>query len=104
MKYRGVRTRGRERPVLDLAGKLVRRGLVDPGPDRIAIRRGDLSRGRQPGDLGRDRRGRVAGLLLPALNPVGGTMSDEEVGRGNDVVVVERASGQAGLPGHQDRV
>ena len=59
----------------------------------------------QPGDLGGDRRGRVAGVLLPALHAVVGPVIDDEVRRRADVVVVEGdVPGEAGLPCHQQRV
>ena len=61
---------GRHRPALDVAREVVGRGLVDRGVQRVAVDRRDVRGSRQAGDLGGDRRRRVAVLLLPALDPV----------------------------------
>ena len=81
---------GRHRPRLDVAREVVGGRLVEPGVGRVVVDRRDLRRGGQAGDLGRDRRRRVAALLLPALDAVRRTVGDEEVGGGNHVVEVER--------------
>ena len=61
--------------------------------------------GGQAGDLGRDRRGRVPGLLLPALHAVRRAVRDEEVRGGLDVVLPQRVvAAEPGQVGHQDRV
>ena len=100
-----VRAGGGDRPALDRALEEVGGGPVDPGGGGVAVDVGDPAGRDQPGDLGRDRGRREAALLLPPLGAERRAVRDDEVGGLLDVVAVERAvPGQAGLPGHQDRV
>ena len=87
----------RSLPVVGDAQPEVRRGSVTVGAREVGS-------GSEAGDLGCDRRGRIAALLLPALDPEGGAVRDDEVRRRLDVVLVERRVGQPQLVGHQDRV
>src|SRR5207237_728046 len=48
---------------------------------RITVDFGDVSRCHQPGDLGRDRGRRIAGLLFPALDTERGAMTYDKVRR-----------------------
>ncbi len=106
MKYaRRVRPGRGHVPGLDAALEVVGGRLVEPGPGLVAVLGGDGGRRGQPGDLGRDGRGRVAGLLLPPLVAVRGPVGDQEVGRRADVVGPQRGvPAQARLVVHQDRV
>ena len=99
------RPRRGDRPPLDRALELVGGGLVEPRAIGVAEALGDGRRGGQPGDLGRDGRGRVARLLLPPLVAEGRPVGDQEVGRGQHVVAVEGAVAQEPAQvGHEDRV
>jgi hypothetical protein len=100
-----VRPGARHRPALDVACEVIGGGLVDGGAGRVAVDGGDPRGGRQAGDLGGDRRRRVARLLLPALDAVRGPVSDQEVGGRDHVLAIEvGVAGQTGLPIHQDRI
>src|SRR6202020_3034929 len=92
-------------PRLDVAREVVGGRLVDARMGSIAVDRRDPRCGRETGDLGRDRRGRVAGLLLPALDAIRRAVGDEEVRRWDHVLGVEaRVTRETRLPVHQDRI
>ncbi len=109
VRLRRVRAVRGHRPRLDLALPAIGHGQVTPGQGAAAVGRGDVRGADQPGDLGRDRGGRVAALILPALlrgpgRPVpAGAVADEEVGRPPDVAPV-RCVGAAELVIEQDGV
>ena len=100
----GERTVGGDRPTRQASLPIVGDAAGDGGSRRITVQVGDVGAGHQPGDLGRDGRGRIAALLLPAFDPEGRTMRDHEVDRRPDVLLVQRGVGHAHLGGHQDRV
>ena len=101
---RGERAVRRDRPALDRALPVVGDAEPDRGRGRVAVDAREVGRGDETGDLGGDRRRRVAALLLPALGPERRTVGDQEVRRRLDVVGVERGVGEPELLGHQDRV
>ena len=102
---RGVRTGGGHRPGLDVPLEVVGGGLVEPGPGGVTVAGGNGRRGGQPGDLGRDRGRRVAGLLLPALDAVGRAVGDQEVRGRLDVALPQGGvTAEPGQVRHQDRI
>ena len=100
---RGQRPVRRHRPALDRALPVVR----DAEPERrrggVAVRRREIGRRDEARDLGGDRGGREAALLLPALGPERRAVRDQEVRRRLDVAVVERGIREPELLRHQDR-
>ena len=94
----------RHRPALDRALVVVGDAAPDGRRDRVVVRVGEVGGGDEPGDLGGDRRGRVAVLLLPALDAERGAVARDEVRGGLDVIRVERRVGEVELVGHQQRV
>ena len=81
---------GGQRPGLEVALELVGDAAPDGGGGAVAVAVGDLRRGQQAGDLGRDRRGREAALLLPALRAERRPVAGDEVRGRLDVVLVVR--------------
>ena len=97
----GQRAVGRDRPALDRALVVVGDAAPDARPTRGSpLSVGDVGGRDQAGDLGGDRRRRVAALLLPALGAERRAVGDDEVRRRLDVVGVEgvRRSCPAGRP------
>ena len=76
---RRVRAARRDRPALDRALEVVGGGEVELRAVVVVLDRGDPPGRDEPGDLGRDRRRRVAALLLPALVAERRPARDEEV-------------------------
>ena len=95
---------GRDRPTLDRTLEVIGDAAPDSGRDRVVIRVGEVGGGDEPGDLGCDRRGRIAVLLLPPLDAECRAVARNEVRSGLDVICIERRIGEVELVGHQQRV
>ena len=110
MKYgSGDERPGRgDRPALDRSLVVVGHAEVQVRRRRVAVLLRDVRGGDEPGDLGGDRRRRIAALLLPALGAKGRSVADEEVRGRADVGRVAMAAGRrhrhARRVGHQERV
>ena len=94
----------RHRPALDRALPVVGDAEPEGGGGRIAVDASEVGRSGEACDLSRDRGGREAALLLPALGAECGAARDQEVRRRLDVVRVQRSVREPELLGHQDRV
>ncbi len=101
---RRERSGRRHRPALDLALPVVGDAEPERSDGCVAVRACEVGGGDEAGDLGRDRRGRVAALLFPALDAERRPVRDEEVRSRPDVVGVEGGVGEPELVGHEDRV
>ena len=82
------RTVGGQRPRLEVALELVGHAAPHGGRRGVPVAVGDLRSRDQAGDLGGDRRGREAALLLPALGAERGPVRGDEVRRRLDVRLV----------------
>ena len=105
VRARAQRAVGGQRPGLEVALELVGHAAPDGGAESRSPLMSAISRGgEQTGDLGGDRRGRVAALLLPALGaerrPVGG----DEVRRRADVRPCSSRAREADGERHDQRV
>ena len=95
---------GRRSPALDVAREVVRGRRVDRGRHVVVVASRYLGRASEPRNLGRDGRGRVAGLLLPTLLRREGAVLHYEVGSGAYVFRVRLVIGAAELVREDERV